>query len=175
MSEIIIHEDLEKICAAIWNSLLKVDSSGGLQCSVPEFLTFNPPGTSGIDKDGELSARSTTGYCTLTTDGCMNLIPSSSCHHTKYHSSKWHLPGVVKNKQTFWFNEVWNNKRLNFSFSCFSLEFKNVTYLWKSTDCPYSKHSSSLFSKNKHGQLYLGRICFPLSYFQARKKFVNVF
>lgn len=41
------------------NSLLKVGSPGELKCFVPEFLTFNPPGRSGIVKDGELNALST--------------------------------------------------------------------------------------------------------------------
>lgn len=59
MSEIIIPEALEKIRAAICESAIKSREPRGIEiCLVPEFFTFNPPGTSGVGKDGELSALS---------------------------------------------------------------------------------------------------------------------
>ena len=59
VSEIIIPKGLEKICAAICEPAIKSRLPRGIGiCLVLEFFTFNPPGTSGVGKDGRLGALS---------------------------------------------------------------------------------------------------------------------
>lgn len=83
MPEIIIPEGLEKICAAIYEPTIKSRKPRGIGiCLVPEFFTFNPPGTGGIGKDGELHALSN---CQILYTKCTLIHRSKlthSCHHT---------------------------------------------------------------------------------------------